>query len=50
MERQYVSSARQAAAEPAKRASRTRKPAIAVVAETPDDADAEAIRVGLLSH
>jgi RNA polymerase primary sigma factor len=37
-----VSSARQAAAEPAKRASRSRKPAIAVVAEAPDDADAEA--------
>jgi RNA polymerase primary sigma factor len=37
-----VSSARQAAAEPAKRASRSRKPAIAVVAETTDDApDAE---------
>jgi RNA polymerase primary sigma factor len=32
-----VSSARQAAAEPAKRASRSRKPAIAVVAEAADD-------------
>jgi RNA polymerase primary sigma factor len=36
-----VSSARQAAAEPAKRTSRSRKPAIAVVAEATDDADAE---------
>ncbi|HVS68365.1 MAG TPA: RNA polymerase sigma factor [Mycobacteriales bacterium] len=38
---QYVSSARQAAAEPAKRTSRSRKPAIAVVAEASDDVEAE---------
>ena len=36
-----MSSARQATAEPAKRASRSRKPAIAVVTEASDDADAE---------
>ncbi|HVV75324.1 MAG TPA: RNA polymerase sigma factor [Mycobacteriales bacterium] len=36
-----MSSARQAAAEPAKRTSRSRKPTIAVVAEAADDIDAE---------